>query len=100
MDYIEEKDRIYAEDGNGRLLAEITFPTRCGVSTIDHTYVDDSLRGQGVAGKLVQKAVDRIVSEGNMIAATCPYAVVWLQRHPEYKVVESGSPIACQIRRH
>ncbi|MDE6298753.1 MAG: N-acetyltransferase [Muribaculaceae bacterium] len=60
------------------------FPTENGVSTIDHTFVDPSLRGQGIAGKLVKLAADKILEEGNKIAATCTYAVAWFKRHPEY----------------
>lgn len=98
MDYITEKDRIYAKDAVGNVIAEVTFPTVDGVSTIDHTFVDPSLRGQGVAAELVKLAADRILEEGNKIAATCVYAVAWFQRHPEYPLVNSGS-VACRIDR-
>ena len=87
MEFVIEKDRIYAEDSAGKLLAEVTFPAKESVSTIDHTFVDDSLRGQGIAGKLVKMAADTILAEGNKIAATCPYAVGWFEKHPEYKVM-------------
>lgn len=99
LNFITEKDRIYATDPSGKIVAEVTFPTKDGISTIDHTFVDPSLRGQGIAGELVKLAADKILSEGNKIAATCPYAVVWFQRHPEYSVVCSG-PVACQIYGH
>ena len=51
--FLREPTRVYALDGSGRLVAEITFPeTAPGVYTIDHTFVDASLRGQGVADQL------------------------------------------------
>ncbi len=81
MNYIPETNRICATDENGKVIAEITFPVRDGIATIEHTYVDDSLRGQGIAGQLVQMAVEKIHANGNQIAATCPYAAAWLQRH-------------------
>lgn len=96
MDFITENERIYAKDTSGNIIAEVTFPTKNGISTIDHTFVDESLRGQGIAGNLVKLAADKILSEGNKIAATCPYAVVWFERHPEYPLVCSG-PVACRI---
>ncbi len=96
MEFITENDRIYAKNAEGKLIAEVTFPTNDGISTIDHTFVDEYLRGQGVAGKLVKLAADKILAEGNKIAATCPYAVVWFERHPEYPVICSG-PAACKI---
>ncbi len=97
MEFITEKDRIYANDQAGNMIAEVTFPTVDGVSYIDHTFVDPSLRGQGVAGKLVELAAKAILADGNKIGATCPYAVTWFERHPEYPVVCSGLP-ACKIR--
>ncbi|MDE5869976.1 MAG: N-acetyltransferase [Muribaculaceae bacterium] len=96
MEFKIEKDRIYAEDPSGKLLAEITFPTKDSVSTIDHTFVSPSLRGQGIAGKLVKLAADKILSEGNQIAATCIYAVRWFERHPEYPVIYPEAP-SCRI---
>lgn len=98
MTFITESDRIYATDPSGKIVAEVTFPTHNGISTIDHTYVDNSLRGQGIAGQLVKLAAEKIEADGNKIAATCSYAASWFKRHPEYHVVNSG-PIACRIDR-
>ena len=48
-----------------------------------HTFVDDTLRGQGVAGQLLQAAADQIRAEGKRARATCSYAEIWFERHPE-----------------
>ena len=77
-----ETDRILQKDETGRVIAEITFPeTSPGVFVIDHTFVDESLRGQGVASKLVQAAVDEIKKRGGKVEATCSYAKKWLSEH-------------------
>ena len=77
-----ETDRILQKDETGRVIAEITFPeTSPGVFVIDHTFVDGSLRGQGVASKLVQAAVDEIKKRGGRVEATCSYAKKWLSEH-------------------
>ena len=82
MKFIHEPNRIYGTDESGNVLAEITFPrTAPGVYTIDHTIVDSSLQGQGIAGKLVQAAVEEIRSQGGEVRATCSYAVKWLEKH-------------------
>lgn len=99
MEYTIEKDRIYGKDAAGKIVAEVTFPTYLGISTIDHTFVDESLRGQGIAGELVKLAADKIIADGNRIAATCPYAVTWFKRHPEYPLADSDAPVACRLRR-
>ena len=80
--FINEENRIYMIDGEGKLLAEVTFPeTADGEFTIDHTFVDESLRGQGMASKLVQAAVDEIEARGGTVKASCSYAVKWLEKH-------------------
>lgn len=83
MDFIITPGRIfYCSDGE--LLAEITFPIQPdGVAEINHTFVSPSLRGQGVAGKLMEAAVDVIRQSGCKARASCSYAIQWLDRHPE-----------------
>ncbi len=98
MEFKVENDRIYADDASGKMIAEVTFPTADGVSYIDHTFVDPSLRGQGVASQLVELAADTILSRGGKIGASCPYAVAWFARHPEYPTVCSGHA-ACKIHK-
>ena len=85
MDFISEQGRIYAENDNGEVIAEITYTVNDGIATINHTFTDASLRGQGIAGKLVQAAAEQILDQGYVLRATCSYAVSWLNRHPEYK---------------
>ena len=82
--FLREPTRVYALDGSGRLVAEITFPeTAPGVYTIDHTFVDASLRGQGVAGQLLRAAVDEVRAQGKQTRTSCWYAAQWFERHPE-----------------
>ena len=79
-----ERNRIFQEDEAGRGIAEITFPeTSPGVFVIDHTFVDASLRGQSIAAKLVQTAVDEIKNRGGQVKATCSYVAKWLSEHAE-----------------
>ena len=79
-----EQNRIFQEDEVGPVIAEIIFPeTSLGVFVIDHTFVDSSLRGQGIASKLVQAAVDEIKKRGGQVKATCSYAAKWLSEHTE-----------------
>ncbi|MDD7267322.1 MAG: GNAT family N-acetyltransferase [Lachnospiraceae bacterium] len=80
-----EKGRIFMNDVTGRMIAEITFPS-LDAHTVDinHTFVDDSLRGQGVAGKLVQAAVDQISGSGKKAYTSCSYAASWMEKHPMY----------------
>ena len=61
MEFIHDKERIYANNEEGEMICEITFPeVEPDLYDIDHTFVDDSLRGQGIAGKLMDMAVEQI----------------------------------------
>ena len=72
-------------------LAEMTYTT---VGTtgfiIDHTEVDDSLRGQGIGDKLLADAVAYARETGLKIFATCPFALRKLQGNAEYADVFGG----------
>ena len=83
MKFSQQPGRIFARDENGKLLAEVTFPEREGVAVINHTFVDDSLRGQGIAGQLLQAVADTLRREGRKARPTCSYAVHWFATHPE-----------------
>lgn len=86
MDFIYEKSRIFLNDGQGKLIAEITFPEiSTGVVDINHTFVDESLRGQGFAGKLMQAAIEQIEKDEKQFFASCSYALRWLEKNPQYK---------------
>ena len=80
MEYITYNNRIAAVD-NGEEVGEVTFPLRNGSYIINHTYVDDSYRGQGIASELVRRAVETIESRGGKMEATCSYAALWLARN-------------------
>ena len=83
MEFQHERERIFALDEHGKLVAEVTFPVSEGVADIDHTFVDQSLRGQGVAGQLLDAAVRQIRMEGLRAKATCSYAAKWFKEHPD-----------------
>lgn len=84
MDFIKEENRIFVKDKEGKVIAEINYEEReQGKYNIYHTFVDESLRGQGVASKLVEEAVKEIKNKGGVTQATCSYAKKWLEKHQE-----------------
>lgn len=77
---------IYGVDANGNTVAEITFPPINETTVdIDHTFVDDSLKGQGIAGQLVAAAAEDIRKAGKKTRTSCSYAAHWFTKHPEYQ---------------
>ncbi len=82
MDFIKEDNRIYLENESKKTIAEVTFyEIEDGIYNIDHTFVDDSLRGDGIGSKLVEEAVNMIKAKGYKVKATCPFASKWLSEN-------------------
>ena len=74
-DYTTDENRIYLPDKNWNILAEIDFEKVDDKTyNISHTFVDDSLRGQGIGSELVEKAMTYLISKWYKVTATCPYA--------------------------
>ena len=85
MEFRHEPGRIWMESAKGELLAEVLFPVvESGIVEITHTFVDDSLRGQGVAGKLMAAVAEELRSEHKKAKPTCTYAAAWFRRYSEY----------------
>lgn len=85
MDYQIQTHELFVKKEDGSYLVHVTFPhIGNDVVNIDHTYVDESLRGKGVASEMMHAAMKHLVSKSFKVVATCPYAVLWLKRHKEY----------------
>jgi predicted GNAT family acetyltransferase len=52
---------------------------------IEHTEVDNSLRGQGIGKKLLEKMVDYSRAKGVKVRPLCSFAVAVLSRKPEWQ---------------
>ena len=94
MEYITYNNRIAAVE-NGEEVGEVTFPERDGIYIINHTFVDDRLRGQGIASELVRRAVEEIESRGGRMKATCSYAALWLARNRDCEIT---GPLSCPLQ--
>lgn len=84
MKWQYEKGRIYSVDEKNELVAEATFVfTEDAEVDINHTYVSPALRGQGVAGKMMEVVAENLKENKLTAKATCPYANAWLKKHRE-----------------
>lgn len=76
---------------DGKRVAEITYVNAGETGfIIDHTEVDESLRGQKVGDQLLAEAVKYARGKGLQIFATCPFALKKLQENADYADVFSG----------
>ena len=85
MQFIIENHKIYAQNEAGERLAESGFPPHWTKNTvsIDHTFVDPSLRGQGVAATLMKMTIEELRRSGRKAVPVCSFAQKWFDAHPE-----------------
>ena len=58
-----------------------------GVMAVTHVEVAPELGGRGIAGVLMQAVLDHAGAQGLKVRPLCSYAVSYMQRHPETKVL-------------
>lgn len=81
---IEDNKVIYLE--NDKILAYVTYPfIEDEIVLINHTVVDESLRGMGIAGKLLSLAYQDIKNRNLKAKLECSYAIKWFDKNLEYK---------------
>lgn len=84
MKYIIDKNRIYLKNNAKNIVAEICFEElEDKVYNIYHTYVDENYRGQGIATKLMEYALEEIDRRGGKVSATCSYAINYLKKEKD-----------------
>ena len=81
------KGEVFVEQENER-VAEMTYSWAGDDKfIIDHTWVDDSLRGQGVARLLLDTLVDFSREKNLKIIPTCSYVDVMFRREKSFEDV-------------
>lgn len=87
MEFIIEPGRLSNTAADGTLMAEILFPAINDGQTwsIDHTYVNPDLRGQGVAGQMLAQVVAMATEQGKTLKPVCSYARKAFFTNPEYQ---------------
>lgn len=85
VDIVFEKDnkRAAAFDSKEN-IGECTFSQSEKIWIIDHTFVNDNYKGQGLARKLVDKVVEEAKKAGAKIIPLCPYALSLFQKNEKY----------------
>ena len=73
--------------GQGELLYSRLSPT---LLDLHHAEVSPSLRGRGVAARLVEAACDYARTSGSKLIPSCPYVAWWFRQHPDQAGLLSG----------
>ena len=85
-DQQETQGKFYVEE-NGDQVAIMTYKLNAGNIIIEHTTVDESLRGKNVGAQLVKEGVKFARDKKMKIIPVCTYAKRVLERGEEYKDV-------------
>lgn len=81
MQFKTEKEKIVCLE-NGREAGMVTFSeTGKGIFDINHTFVDSSMQGKGIAAQLVRRAITEIHLRGGEVRASCSYAQKYMDKH-------------------
>ena len=84
MDFIVESNEIYLLDQDNIKIAYVKFPKLNDyLVEVTSTYVSETLRGQGVAGKLMKILYDELKRTNRKAKMICSYAVSWFDKNVE-----------------
>ena len=72
---------------DGRVLAELSYSVGGAIAILDHTQVEDALRGTGAGAKLVNAAVAWARTEKLQIMPLCPFAKSVFDKTPALRDV-------------
>ncbi len=65
---------------DGEVIAEISWVQKGNIMAMDHTFVSDKLRGQGVAKQLLDQAANYAREQDYKMEAICSYVVAAFKR--------------------
>lgn len=83
MEFLKDDGRIYLRNEKGKKIAQLTYSDHLEhdhVWNADSVFVDESLRGQGIAEQLVDELVVEAKRADRKIHAVCPYVVSLFER--------------------
>jgi predicted GNAT family acetyltransferase len=77
---------------NDTVVGEIRYRRENGAVALVHTDVDPVYEGKGLAGALVEGALQDLRERGVRVIPVCPFVRSWLRRHPEYTDLVASDP--------
>jgi uncharacterized protein len=86
------KELRYELVEDGSVVGEIRYRREHGAVALVHTEVDPVYEGKGLAGVLVEGALQDLRERGLRVIPVCPFVRSWLRRHPEYTDLISSDP--------
>ena len=78
-----DRGRFVVREGDREGFVE--YEREGGALAINHTEVPPEMGGRGIAGKLVEAALQYARDEGLKVLPRCSYADAYMRRHAEYE---------------
>ena len=68
----------------GQVVTVLDYVRQGDVLVLTHTGTDPAFRGRGLASTVTAAALDDVRRRGEKVSPSCPFAVDFLDDHPEY----------------
>jgi len=78
----DQRGSFYIKEGF-EVLAQMTYSLSPGLMIIDHTEVDEKLKGQKIGNKLLDAAISYARNREWKVMPLCPFAKMMMDRNPE-----------------
>jgi len=86
MDIVQKDNGFYIENEDGLNVAFITYQYESDdIIVANHTFVDESLRGQGVAKELLDRLADFARENNLKVRPLCSYVVKAFNTYNNYE---------------
>ena len=86
IDVRDNPDRSrYEISVDGEVVGIADYALSGDAMIFPHTFIDPSRRGQGLAARLVQVALDDARRAGRTVVPQCWYVAEFIDDHPEYR---------------
>lgn len=83
-----QEEFAFRNEDNGTVIGEITWTQLADVMLVEHTYVKEEMRHQGLAKKLVDRAADYAREKEYKIEPVCSYVASVFERSNEYEDIK------------
>lgn len=94
VDRVDDEHR-YAITVDGRRAGFTAYRDRGDRRVFFHTEIGDAHAGQGLAARLVERALTDVRDAGMRIVPVCPYVAKLLERHGEFAAI--ADPVTPEI---
>lgn len=85
-----EGGSFHARTEHGEARLDYRWADR-GTLDLRHTFVPEEDRGRGIAGRLVEHALEYATQERLRVIPTCPFVRAWIEKNPAFRHLVADS---------